>query len=195
MTAHLLAAVLVGPAPVQFEVKLSKQAIKPGESIRAELVAKNTSRQPVVVAKAIWDGAPAAYANASLYRGAVEYRYSGKSSMPMAQVMVSNKVDRNRFVTLKPGESVVVYWTDVDAVYDFGSSKTRGKEDYAKARLTDLAPGRYEFNVEYGFERNQLKKNLDQDWQKVIEFGPGAESLWTSAVEAKYSGKKTFVVR
>jgi len=53
MTAHLLAAVLVGPAPVQFEVKLSKQAIKPGESIRAELVAKNTSRQPVVVAKAI----------------------------------------------------------------------------------------------------------------------------------------------
>lgn len=196
ITATLLAAAVLGPSPVQFEIKLSNSIAKPGETIRVDLIAKNTATKPIVIAKAIWDGAPAAGASAKLENKGIDLRFIGDSSMPSAQVMVSNKIDKERFITLGPGDSTVVYWTNIESYYDFPADvKGRAKADYAKATVRALPPGTYQCTLSYEFDRDAIARQFRQEWRMGIQFGPGAEAAWNSAVNTRFTGKRTFVIR
>lgn len=191
----LVALALAGSSPIQYKVQISSKNFKSGEPVRVELTAQNTSKKEVVLAKAIWDGAPAAAARGLLTLNGEELRYEGKSSSPLAQVAVSDIVDKSRFVTLKPGESTVLYWTTIDKVYDFGKSKTRTKADYSKATLHGLRPGTYNFSVSYSFSPNEISKGMKRDWNRTVTFAPGAEKLWKSALVTGYSSTLQFKVR
>jgi hypothetical protein len=155
-----------------------------------------TTKKPIVLARAIWDGAPAAGASAVLQKGGGDIAFVGESSTPMAQVQVSSTVTQDRFATLAPGASSVVYWTTIESYWSFPPDvKTRMKADYAKASLKSLPPGTYQCTVSYEFDPNAITRSYRQDWNRALEFGPGAESLWNQAVTTRYKGKRTFVVR
>lgn len=188
-------SIVLSSSPIQIEVQVPHTTFRAGEVVRVELSARNISQEPVVLAKAIWDGAPAASARGILSSGGKELTFDGKSSLPLVQVMVSDRVDKSRFVTIQPSQSVVLYWTEIEQVYDFGSSTTRMKADYARATKHKLKPGKYKFTASYSFDRDAMAKSMKREWNRQISFEPGAEKLWKSALVLNISGTKQFEVK
>jgi len=160
------------------------------------LVVKNVSDKPVVVAKALWDGAPAASLTATLTRQGKDVRFFGDSSMPFVQVEIDNRVDKNRFVTLPPGGSEVVYWTVIEGEYVFPAGSTaRDKAAYGKAKQRELVPGTYELKVVYEFDQPRIADSWRKSFGRTIEFGPGAKALWQAAVRTRFQGVCRIVVQ
>jgi hypothetical protein len=183
------------PSPVVYELKLSKSQFVVGEPIKAELIVKNVSKNPVVIAKAIWDGAPAGYADGRLFRNGKPVDYFAETSMPLVQVVHSNKVDKNRFIILKSQEQYVLYSATYLGEYDFRGSKTRLKEDYARATKISLKKGKYQCEISYDFSQEELAKQGKNQWNKIIEFEPGAKKLWDSAIKASVKLTKSFEIK
>ncbi len=190
----LLSVNLGASSPVVYELKLSKSQFAVGEPIKAELTVKNVSKNPVVIAKAIWDGAPAASAGTKLWRNGKQVDYFGETSLPLLQVMVSNKVGKDRFYILKPEEKYVLYYVTYLGEYDFHGSKTRLKEDYAKATKISLKKGKYNCEASYNFSQEGQSKQFKGDWGMTIEFEPGAKTLWDSALKADVKLTKSFEI-
>lgn len=195
MLALLATCLLITAKPLTFEMTLSPPNPVHGDTVRVELRAENRTDAPIVVAKALWDGAPAASASVKLTRDGQEVLTEGESSMPSVQVAVSNRVDVDRFVTLGPGESVVLYFREFAQEYDFHGAKTRMKQDYARATLHPLAVGNYTVEVRYDFEPENITRSWQREWNQRIDFGRGAKELWDTAFRTKLSFKRAFSVR
>lgn len=195
-TAFVTAAILFGSSPLQFTLKAPTSPVVAGRDVRCELVVKNISNKPVVVAKAIWDGAPAASLSATLTRQGQDVRFFGDSSMPSVQVGVGNRVDKDRFITLPPGGSEVVYWTVIEGEYVFPAGSTaRDKAAYGEAKQRKLPPGTYELKVVYEFDQPRIADSWRKSFGRTIEFGPGAKALWQAAVSTRFQAACKFVVQ
>jgi hypothetical protein len=130
-----------------------------------------------------------------LTRGDQVVTTTGESSMPLVQVQVSNRVTADRFVTIAPGASVVLFYQEFEKEYDFHGAKTRMKEDYARATLHPLATGKYKVAVSYEFDPAKIDQSWNKERSERIEFDSGAKNLWDSAIRTKISLTKTFEVR
>lgn len=194
-TIFVASALLFAAPPLQFTLKAPLSPISSGQPVRCELIVKNVSEHPLVVAKAIWDGAPAATLTSRLTREGAEVAYFGPSSMPAVQVEVSDRVDKNRFVTLAPGKSHTLYWVNLEGEYAFpAGSRVRDKRAYAEAKRRALPPGKYEFEVAYRFDPKGLANTWKTEWSRGIRFDPGAEKLWKAAAATSYRGSCSFVI-
>lgn len=188
-------AILLAALPLQFTLQAPPSPTLSGRGVRCELIVKNVSDRPVVLAKAIWDGAPAAALSHRLTRGGAEVDFFGPSSMPLTQVLVSDRVDQNRFVTLAPGHSYTVYWVVIEGEYAFPpGSRVRDKRAYAEAKRRALPPGKYKFEVAYHFDPKGLANTWKKNWSRTIRFDPGAEELWKAAAATNYRGSCSFVI-
>ncbi len=178
----LLAANAVS-GPIKFDLVLDQQVYAAGQPILASLTAKNISNRPAVLAKAIWDGAPAATANATLMRNGKPVETFGDSSITAVQVIVDNRVDKSRFVVLQPNQTVTLYWVKFEGERVF-RSQSRDKQAYAESKAIPLAPGRYECVVRYEFDAKKIGDSWKREWMQETTFERGARSLWNSAQEA-----------
>lgn len=181
--------------PVEFGLKPIKSSYAAGEPIRVELYAKNVSKSDVVIAKAIWDGAPAASASARLFRNGRQVHEVGESSIRSVQVMVSNLVDKDRFTVLKPGGMAVLYWKSITGEMDFHGHPPGLKESYKHATTTKLTKGEYKLEVANSFDKEKIVGDLSKFWRRKIEFAPGAQSLWDRAIDTKQKFTKTLRIK
>lgn len=195
MLALLAANVVLTAKPIVFEASFDGARYAFGDKVRLELRAKNVSNEPIVLAKAIWDGAPAASATAVLTRNGQTLETVGESSMPLVQVEVSNRVTSDRFVTIPPGKTETLFFREFEREYDFHGSTTRTKADFSRASLKPLEVGKYTCVVTYSFDPAALARPLRRDRERQFEFGPGAKALWDSALKAKVSLTRNFEVR
>ncbi len=92
---NLLLASVLAPPVIQFRIETNGDQFLQKGIIHAKFLVKNVSQRPVVIAKAIWDGSPAATAGIDLFKGNHEVLTSNDSSIRPAQVMVNSEVSED----------------------------------------------------------------------------------------------------
>lgn len=186
-----LALIAPSPSPIELKILTDKPTYQVGTPIMARVLVKNVSTKPIVFAKPLWDGSPAASIGLELYRNGDSIETESDSSIPSAQVMVSEDVSEDRFVTLKPNESKQIYWKKISAGLDFHGLPSNLKASWEKATRFPLPPAAYSLRVTYWFDGEFLIAQWKQEWNKEIRFmNSDAKHLFHSAINGSWKVSK-----
>jgi hypothetical protein len=148
MVTLLAVAFLAKPA-LRFELDVPA-TVRTGEEVTIRFRAINDSDRPVVVVNL----EPDARALGIRFRHSVER--DGKTvvrdarSNLVVQSMIAEKIGKENFATLAPGEAVTLLEERFTHLFP---REPRDKPDYARLKRLPLAPGTYTVRAKYGFHR------------------------------------------
>lgn len=182
MFALMAAAAFVAP-PVRFELNLPGRVV-PGEFVKVQLVAKNTSDHPVVLTKLGPDGFDLGVrVTYDVERAGKRVERDGQGNL-IAQWIVGRDITESAFEILEPGEALVL--VKETFAHEFPHTPNT-KDDWAKLDRTPLRPGVYTVRARYSFHRtfDSKVRNRSIPWARSLT--PRASRLyhqtWTGTVD------------
>lgn len=175
-------------APIELRIVMDSDIYRTGTPIMAKLVAKNISKKPIVIAKPAWDGSPTASARMDMLKKGNIFETSGESSIPATQVGVNCVVSENKFVILKPNESLVLYWKKFTSALDFHGLPPNLKSSWTTVTPYPIPAGSYTIKAIYSYDADALIKHWKLDWNRNIVFpSREVERLFKSAVKGNWN--------
>jgi hypothetical protein len=173
---------------LELAIVVEPNRIRSGETVKASLIVRNPTKQPVSLVRAVWDGGLCGRAWIDVKKnGQLLHVTGGDSSSPAVQVMVNDQVTRHHFIELSPGESHCLYWITFNAgVVD--NQRPHTKDAYARwlDKATPLSAG--EYTIE-GFYEYRKPSPRDESAPKY-EFTPSAKRLFGSTFVGKLATRK-----
>jgi len=195
VTAAILAIAAWGTLDgVELRVVMTPQSGPHGSMIEASLVAKNVSKRPIAITRAVWDGGLCAHAWIEVYRDGEKVAVTGgESSSPLVQVMSDNQVTKHRFTLLMPGFSTNVYWIKFDKLIPSSTPRPDGKDGYVAwlKSAKPLSEGAYEVKGFYEFKKPAARTLPGEE---EYEFTPSALDLYQRVFIGKVEGRGEFTI-